>query len=148
LEAAEAGFALTFSSAGHPLPLLLRSDGTVHDLGTHGLLLGANPEPQLVESTSVLHPADCLLLYTDGLTDAYAPAHAASRADIQSLLASHASSSSNEIADELYRRMLDLGPSEPRDDVALVVVRIGTHVPHAPVDPCDSAAAHNVESRR
>jgi serine phosphatase RsbU (regulator of sigma subunit) len=148
LEPAEAGFALTFSSAGHPLPLLLRSDGTVEDLGEHALPLGVDPELQLVESTSVLHPAECLLLYTDGLTDAYAPAHAASRADIQSLLSSRPGSSANEIAEELYRGMLDFGPAEPRDDVALVVLRMGTDVSQAPLDHSIAADEHTLEARR
>jgi integral membrane sensor domain MASE1 len=145
LEAADAGFELTFSSGGHPLPLLLRGDGTVHEIGTHGLVLGANRELQLVESTWMLAPGDCLLFYTDGLIEAYAPAHLPARPDIQSLLGSHASSSSNEIAEDVYRQMLDFSPSEPRDDVALVVLRIGD--PALP-DRHDSAARGSLESRR
>jgi serine phosphatase RsbU (regulator of sigma subunit) len=125
LEATERGFALTFSSGGHPLPLLMRRDGTVQEVGPHGLLLGANPQLHLPESTWMLQPADCLLLYTDGLMEAYAPADTPSRADLQSLLESHAGSDSDEIAEDVYRTMLDLSPSEPRDDVALVVLRIG-----------------------
>jgi integral membrane sensor domain MASE1 len=125
LEAVGEGFTLTFSSGGHPLPLLRRSDGTVHEVGAHGLVLGANPELQLVESTCILHSADCLLLYTDGLTEAYAPAHAPGRGDLESLLGSQTGSSSDEIAEDVYRTMLDLSSSEPRDDVALVVLRIG-----------------------
>jgi serine phosphatase RsbU (regulator of sigma subunit)/integral membrane sensor domain MASE1 len=128
LEAAEAGFAMTVLSGGHPLPLLLRSNGTVQEVGTHGLVLGASPELELVESTWMLHPGDCLLLYTDGLTEAYAPAYAPARPDVQSLLQSHATSSANEIAEDVYRRMLEFSPSEPRDDVALVVLRIGDQV--------------------
>jgi phosphoserine phosphatase RsbU/P len=127
---------------------LLRSDGTVQDLGTHALALGVDSELRLADSTSVLHSGDWLLLYTDGLTDAYAPAHPISRADLQSLLVSHAGSSSNETAEELYRWMLDLAPSEPRDDVTLVLLHIGTHAPHASADPYDSAAARRVESTR
>src|SRR5262249_13878062 len=123
LEGSPDGFALTFSSAGHPLPLLLGEDGSVRELGTHGLVLGANPELDLSESTSTLRAGDCLLLYTDGLTDAYAPAQAPARPDLRSLLESHATSSSDEIAERLYRTMLDAGSTEPRDDVALVVLR-------------------------
>lgn len=125
LDPAGAGFALTVSSGGHPLPLLLRSDGTVHEVGAHGLVLGANPELELPESTVMLQPGDGLLLYTDGLTEAYAPAYTPVRPDIQSLLGAHPSSSANEIAEDVYRRMLDFSPSEPRDDVALVALRIG-----------------------
>ena len=125
LEPADGGFAATVSSGGHPLPLLLRSDGTVQEIGAHGLVLGANPELELAESTVSLWPGDSLLLYTDGLTEAYAPAHISARPDIHSLLGPHSNSSANEIAEDVYRRMLDFSPSEPRDDVALVVLRIG-----------------------
>ncbi len=143
LELVEGGFALTVSSGGHPLPLLLRSGGTVHEVGAHGLVLGANPELELAESTVTLRAGDCLLLYTDGLTEAYAPAYASVRPDMQSLLEAHPSSSANEIAEDVYRRMLEFSPSEPRDDVALVVLRIGEVAP----DRLDSAAHAGAESR-
>jgi integral membrane sensor domain MASE1 len=117
-------FRLTFSTGGHPLPLLLRADGTVEPIGTHGLLLGAEADPQLVDTIVELHPRDCLVLYTDGITDAYAPAHALAPADLESLLGSCAGSNAGEIAERIYSAVLDFSPSEPRDDIALVVVRI------------------------
>jgi integral membrane sensor domain MASE1 len=143
LEAAEAGFALTVSSGGHPLPILLRSNGTAQEVGTHGLVLGANPELELVESTWMLNPGDCLLMYTDGLTEAYAPLHAPARPDVQSVLGSHADSSANEIAEDVYRRMLDFSPSQPRDDVALVVLRV---VEQDPRERHESAVRGALES--
>jgi integral membrane sensor domain MASE1 len=145
LEAAEAGFKMTVSSGGHPLPLLLRSNGSVQEVGTHGLVLGANPKLELAETTWMLHPGDCLLLYTDGLTEAYAPAYAPARPDFQSVLRSHPTSSANEIAEDVYRRMLEFSPSEPRDDVALIVLRIGDQIPP---DRHAVAARGSLESSR
>jgi integral membrane sensor domain MASE1 len=124
LDAGDGGFRLTFASGGHPLPLLLRPDGTVESVGTHGLVLGAVAHPRLVDTTVELHPGDCVLVYTDGLTDAYAPAHTLTPADVQSLLASCVGSSAGEIAEHLYGAVLDFSPLEPRDDIALVVLRI------------------------
>jgi integral membrane sensor domain MASE1 len=118
------GFRLTCSAGGHPLPLLLRRDGTVEQIGTHGLVLGAQRDPNLVDTTVEIHPADCLLLYTDGLTDAYAPAHTLETADVEALLGSCAGFSAGEIAEQVSHAVLDLGKSEPRDDIALVVLRI------------------------
>jgi integral membrane sensor domain MASE1 len=118
------GFRLTFSTGGHPLPLLLRPDGSVERIGTHGLLLGAEANPHLVDTTVEVHPGDCVLLYTDGLTDAYAPAHTLAPADVQSLLGSCAGLSAGAIAERIYCAVLDFSPSEPRDDIALVVLRI------------------------
>ncbi len=124
LDQVDGGFRLTFSTGGHPLPLLLRPDGTVERIGTHGLLLGAEADPRLVDSTVELHPADCLLLYTDGLTDAHAPAHTLAPSDVEALLGSCAGFSADEIAEHIYGTVLQLRPSEPRDDIALVVLRI------------------------
>jgi integral membrane sensor domain MASE1 len=123
------GFRLTCSIGGHPLPLLLRRDGTVEQIGTHGLVLGVQADPHLVDTTVELHPADCLLLYTDGLTDAYAPARTLATADVESLLGSCAGLSAGEIAEHVSRAVLDLSRSEPRDDIALVVLRIADQRP-------------------
>jgi serine phosphatase RsbU (regulator of sigma subunit)/integral membrane sensor domain MASE1 len=122
-------FRLTCSIAGHPLPLLLRRDGTVEPVGAHGLLLGARADPRLVDTTVELHPADSLLLYTDGLTDAYAPRHTLAPVDIESLLGSCAGRSADETAEHVSRAVLDPGRSgpQPRDDMALVVLRIAEH---------------------
>ena len=125
LDRVDGGFRLELSTGGHPLPLLLRPDGIVTSIGTYGLVLGADADPQLVDTTVELHPGDCVLLYTDGLTDAYAPAHTLVPADIASLLASCAGFNAGDIADHIYNAVLDSRPSEPRDDIALFVLRIG-----------------------
>jgi integral membrane sensor domain MASE1 len=117
-------FRLTCSVGGHPLPLLLRGDGTVEPIGTHGLMLGTRADPRYVDTTVELHPADSLLLYTDGLTDAHAPAHTLSPADVESLLGTCVGLSADAIAGRMSRAVLDLSRSEPRDDIALVVLRI------------------------
>jgi integral membrane sensor domain MASE1 len=117
-------FRLTCSIGGHPLPLLLRRDGTVEPIGTHGLMLGTRADPEYADTTIELHPTDSLLLYTDGLTDAYAPAHTLSPADVESLLATCVGLSADGIAERMSRAVLDLSRSEPRDDIALVVLRI------------------------
>jgi integral membrane sensor domain MASE1 len=124
LDRAGGGFRATCASGGHPLPVLLRRDGTVEQVGAHGVLLGAESDPRLVDTIIDLYPADCLLLYTDGLTDAFAPAHALTPADVASLLGSCAGMSAEDVAERVYRAVLDLSRSEPRDDIALLVVRI------------------------
>jgi integral membrane sensor domain MASE1 len=134
LDQLDGGFRLTVSTGGHPLPLLLRPDGTVEHIGTHGLVLGAEADPPLVDTTIELHGGDCVLLYTDGLTDAYAPAHTLEPTDLRSLLRSCAGLSADETAEHIYRAVLDFGHSEPRDDIALVVLRIGDKVRPATLD--------------
>jgi serine phosphatase RsbU (regulator of sigma subunit) len=119
-----AGARLTMSAGGHPLPLLLHADGRVEPVGRPGLMLGLQADPGLRDYTLELRPGDALLLYTDGLTDAYAPDRILEADDVASMLASCAGRSAAEIADHVQHAALDDGSKQPRDDVALVVVRL------------------------
>ena len=119
-----AGARLTISAGGHPLPLLLRADGTVEAAGRPGLMLGFAADPELTDDALELGPGDALMLYTDGLTDAYAPDRSLDADDLASLLASCAGRSASEIADYIQHAALDDDIKQPRDDVALVVVRL------------------------
>lgn len=138
---------LTVASGGHPLPLLLRSDRTTAEIGVPGLLLGADADPTLVDATLELHPGDCVLMYTDGLTDAYAPARALAPADLRARLESCVGLSAEAIAEHIYRSVLDQDTTEPRDDIALVVLRVG-RIDASAVDigPAASAASPTLGS--
>jgi serine phosphatase RsbU (regulator of sigma subunit) len=118
------GATLTVSAGGHPLPLLLRADGTVESVGRPGMLLGLEPDAMLTDHTLEFHPGDALMLYTDGVTDAYAPDRILDDHDLASLLASCAGRSASEIVDQIQHAALDDDGRQPRDDVALVVVRV------------------------
>jgi integral membrane sensor domain MASE1 len=118
------GARLTMSAGGHPLPLVLHPDGTVEPVGRPGMLLGIHAEPRLGDYTIELRPGDAVLLYTDGLTAAYAPDRMLDAGDLADVLAACAGRSAPEIADRVERAALDDDARQPRDDVALVVVRL------------------------
>jgi serine phosphatase RsbU (regulator of sigma subunit)/anti-sigma regulatory factor (Ser/Thr protein kinase) len=134
----------TVSSAGHPLPLVLRSDGTVEAIGSHGTLLGVLENPKLTDATVELRAGDTLILYTDGLTDAHAPERVVTQADLALTLAACAGRAAPEIARDVARTLLDDCEGEPRDDIALLVLgipaarpvtekRVVVHLPSQPV---------------
>jgi PAS domain S-box-containing protein len=63
----DGGARLTVCSAGHPLPLVLRRDGSIDQVGAAGTLLGALEDPRLVDAPASLDAGDTLLMFTDGL---------------------------------------------------------------------------------
>ena len=65
-----AGATVRISSAGHPLAVLRRADGHVQDFGRPGTLLGILADPELHDSSSLLHAGDSLILFSDGITEA------------------------------------------------------------------------------
>ena len=61
---------LDVARAGHPCPLLIRSDHNIVELGEAGSLLGVFPDEQYLPASYQLAPGDRLLVYSDGLEDA------------------------------------------------------------------------------
>ncbi|MGC8560336.1 MAG: SpoIIE family protein phosphatase [Phycisphaerae bacterium] len=60
---------LTYSVAGHDPALLIR-DGTIRELGSGGMVLGVDPNEKYGKHILDIKKGDCILIYTDGLTDA------------------------------------------------------------------------------
>ncbi len=61
---------LRLTSAGHPAPLVVRNDGRVEEIPTHGSLVGALDQVTARTVEAVLLPGETCLLYTDGITEA------------------------------------------------------------------------------
>jgi sigma-B regulation protein RsbU (phosphoserine phosphatase) len=61
---------LTYCNAGHNPPVLLRRD-RVQRLETGGLILGLFPEAGYDEETLELEPGDVLVIFSDGVTEAF-----------------------------------------------------------------------------
>jgi PAS domain S-box-containing protein len=116
---------LTVASGGHPLPLVLRADGRVETAGAHGTLLGVTPDPDLGDASVDLAPGDAVVLYTDGVTDAHAPGRILSQADLAEVLRACEDHSAAALAECVERAATgDGGDGEPRDDVAILVLRM------------------------
>ncbi len=66
---ADGGAEVSVAAAGHPLPYVVRADGTVAEIGTPGSLLGLLGDIDSVAVTVQLGAGDALVLYTDGITE-------------------------------------------------------------------------------
>jgi integral membrane sensor domain MASE1 len=115
------------SSAGHPLPLLLRADGTVTQFGEPGQLLGVFPDPALADEAVELRVGETLLFYTDGLTDAYAPERVVQLSELQAVLGACADRTPAQTLTLIRRKLLQADDAEPRDDIAIVALQLTTN---------------------
>ena len=116
---------IRFAAAGHPLPLVIRGDGSVQEVGTPGTLLGIVPDPDLVDNFVSLRPGDSIVLFTDGVTDAAAPEVVRDPTELAKLAGADSDDSADLLADRLLEAALsDSGLSEPRDDIAILVIRV------------------------
>jgi serine phosphatase RsbU (regulator of sigma subunit) len=116
---------LTYCSAGHEPPLLLRN-GKIYKLDVGGMVLGIDPDQTFDRGTVNLRPGDLLFLYTDGLIDAQNFENEKFGRD-RLMKAIHecekltAQQSVNQVL-WLMRRFV--GMKRPVDDTSLVVVRV------------------------
>jgi sigma-B regulation protein RsbU (phosphoserine phosphatase) len=61
---------MTYTNAGHYLPMLVRADGAVERLGAGGPVLGVLADAEYEQAHVSIGPGDRLLMFTDGLTEA------------------------------------------------------------------------------
>lgn len=114
---------VTSCTGGHALPLHVSPSGEVRALGSAGSLLGVLDEIVLSESDVTLEPGHSLVIYTDGVTEARSP-----EADFygESRVWAHlaASAESADMAQSLLADVLRFQNGLPRDDIAIVSVRV------------------------
>jgi serine phosphatase RsbU (regulator of sigma subunit) len=113
---------LTVSLGGHPLPMILRRDGTVDPVGRPGTLLGVLPSPVLADADADLDEGDSLILYTDGVLDVRDRAVRADPEWLAKQISEFAGKSADEIAEALAGAAIERHGGEPRDDIAILVL--------------------------
>jgi serine phosphatase RsbU (regulator of sigma subunit) len=114
---------ITVACGGHPLPMVLRADGSVAEVGSPGTLLGLIEAPELHDDTTELRPGDTFVAYTDGLADAAAPARTWTAGDLATLLADAPGGEARTVVEHIVEAALGDVPA-PRDDVAVLALRM------------------------
>lgn len=113
------------TSGGHPLPLLVASDGSVSTVGREGTLVGVLEHLDLHDDVVSLKRGESLVLFTDGVTEARAGRMFFGKARLLYQLSKTRALSASEIADSLVDELVDFQGGRPRDDIAVVVLRSG-----------------------
>ena len=125
LEKLDEGARVGISAGGHPLPLLLRADGGVEQIGAIGTLLGVVPDPNLEDRALTLGPGDTLVFYTDGVIENRPDSNGVlDERRLMELVATCAGRDPDTIATRVEEAAVLSQDNRPRDDIAVLVLRV------------------------
>jgi sigma-B regulation protein RsbU (phosphoserine phosphatase) len=117
---------LRFCNAGHTVPYLLGAAGDVVPLdGGRAKPVGIRPTVAYQAATTKLPPGDCLLLYTDGITESMdAGGELFSQERLEETLQSLAGRSPRAIVEAVMTTVREFGGTAPQsDDIAVMAIR-------------------------
>ncbi len=115
---------VTLGVGGHPLPLVLRRDGSVERVGTPGTLIGFISDPEISDERFELGPGDSLVLYTDGVSEARSELGLFGEQRLMELLRGCAGSGATTIADRIQNDVLEFQGGTGSDDLAVLVLQV------------------------
>jgi sigma-B regulation protein RsbU (phosphoserine phosphatase) len=113
----------TASSGGHPLPVLIRSAGPPTNVGRPGLLLGVFDTGTFDETDVELRSGEAMVLYTDGVIEGRQADGFYGEHRLKASL-SRSRASAGMLVDGVLADVLAFQAGNPRDDIALVAVRV------------------------
>src|SRR5688572_158067 len=114
---------LAYTNAGHYAPMLIR-DGRCLRLGEGGPVLGVFPEQIYSTQTIPLCAGDCLVLFTDGVSEALDENGEQFGEDrLQELLLTNAHLSATELREKIITAVTEFGNGSFYDDVTLLVLK-------------------------
>ncbi len=113
---------ITYSSAGHPPPLICGCDGRLEHLQAGQMPLGIVQTQQFEAHTSHLNDGDSLLLYTDGISEAKRGIELFETEGIENVVRRRCTSDASRLAKDLLRDATEWAEGRLRDDAAVVVV--------------------------
>jgi phosphoserine phosphatase RsbU/P len=117
---------LTYLSAGHNPPILVRENGEMERLESECIPLGIELTERYAASTTVMRPHEMLVIYTDGITEAR-NLRSESFGEAQLLAAIQPGETEERASVRLGTIMKKLdeftGSAEQHDDITCLVVR-------------------------
>lgn len=119
---------LTIGRAGHPPPLVLRSDGRVEDLMVPGGLLGVFPDVEFEEYEITLACHETCLVYSDGVLEAR---HGGAEGEqfgldrLRQVLAEYRSATVAELVEGVHGEVIRWLAGRHHDDITLLAIQAG-----------------------
>ena len=114
---------LVMVCAGHPLPLILRTDGSVRAAANPQPLLGVLPDPTLYAEDVELGAGEVLLVYTDGASERRNGRQMLGDEGVAAALSGCSGMTAPGVVARVRQAVADFGSSGTRDDLALLALR-------------------------
>jgi phosphoserine phosphatase RsbU/P len=115
---------LTTASGGHPIPLRIPRAGPAETIARPGTLLGVRDTVDLHEMTVPLESGDVVFFHSDGVTEARRGDDFFGEARMQKLLLTYRSDNAMQMATGVVEEVVDYQEGVPRDDIAVVVLKV------------------------
>ncbi len=116
---------LTYANAGHNPPVIKRANQAgLQELGRTSMALGIFNNIEIDECDFILDPGDWMLLYTDGVTEAFSPGgEMYGTAKLNDLLMSHQFSTAKHLLDQIEGSVEQfISGADLSDDVTLAAI--------------------------
>jgi phosphoserine phosphatase RsbU/P len=118
------GYEVKIACGGHPYPLARRADGTVEEVPCEGDLIGAFEVHEATDRVVELSVDDALVLVTDGVLEARHGGVELGEEGLRQLIAASRAADASGLADEIEQAVLAYLGGNPKDDLAIVVLRM------------------------
>lgn len=113
-------------SAGHPLPMFVRESGVVEQVGRPQSLLGVFDDVRYFEEHHRLSRGELFVVVTDGVLERRVGRLMLGEDGLATELAAAGTSlPAQTVAERVRRLVVEFAPEAPRDDMAVLVLRVG-----------------------
>ena len=126
LEPTAGGAHLSVVCGGHPQPIVMRSNGSIERIGNPGTVLGLFNEISLEEQHLNLEKGDVIVYYTDGVLEARVPGGSEIFGEerLEATIASCSGKTAEAIARSIEKEAVKFSDGRPRDDIAILVLKV------------------------
>ena len=119
-------FEFHYGRAGHEVPIVCNDQGiSVNPIRGHGEPLGIIPDPAIDEQTIELCPGDTLVIFSDGITDAFDEKGVSFGMErLRETLGAYCNDPPQELCDRLVDSVMEYQyPIDQHDDITVVAIR-------------------------
>jgi len=116
---------INYCNAGHNPPLLQRRNGQLELLTEGGPVLGVFPDAAYIDGAAELRPDDCLLLFTDGITEAMNERLEEFGEERLKALIGTRPAPAEELQNQIMSAVVQFSTKELHDDATTLIVTVG-----------------------